>query len=62
MIEKIPKPQEEYKNGYEWLGQLQKRNEEPEPSWQSLVLEGLCFMVVIGAFVGIAAFWGISGG
>lgn len=61
MIEKLNKPQEKYKEGFDWLQKYKERNEELEPDWQSLALEGLCLIVVIGAFVGIAAFWGISG-
>lgn len=61
MIEKLNKPQEKYKEGFDWLQKYKERNEELEPNWQSLVLEALCAIVVIGAFVGIAAFWGISG-
>lgn len=61
MIEKIPKPQEKYKEGFDWLQKYKERNEELEPDWQSIVLEAIgtivCTVIVVGAFVAVAARW-----
>lgn len=36
---------------------LQKRNRELEPNWKTLLVEGICLIVILGVFGAIA--WGL---